>query len=230
MPRRDLWISPNHAMYLDGLLIEAKDLVNGVSIVQADRVEKVEYFHVELETHDVIIAEGALSETSSTMTVANVPQCTRIRGDVSRCGADLAHYCAPRVDEGYELEAIRRRIALRAGLTSNSEVIRIGKLRGYVDLVSVNCVEGWAQNIDHPEAPVCLDIYAGGRLIGRTLANRYRADREHSGMGSGHHSFAFTAPDGLTFPDAVEVRRSLDGTALSWSAHARKRLQPSIAA
>ena len=46
-----------------GVLIEAKDLVNGVSIVQAERVEKVEYVHVELDNHDVIIAEGALAET-----------------------------------------------------------------------------------------------------------------------------------------------------------------------
>src|SRR5665213_1715983 len=56
-PKRDLWISPHHAMYLQGVLIEAKDLVNGVSIVQAASVEKVEYFHIELETHDVIMAE-----------------------------------------------------------------------------------------------------------------------------------------------------------------------------
>ncbi len=56
-------LSPHHALYLDGMLIEAKDLINGVSIVQADRVEKVEYFHIELETHDVIIAEGALAES-----------------------------------------------------------------------------------------------------------------------------------------------------------------------
>ena len=45
------------------MLIEAKDLINGVSIVQAERVEKVEYFHIELDSHDVIIAEGALSES-----------------------------------------------------------------------------------------------------------------------------------------------------------------------
>ena len=31
--------------------------------MQAGRVGKVEDFHVELETHDVIIAEGAPSET-----------------------------------------------------------------------------------------------------------------------------------------------------------------------
>jgi hypothetical protein len=68
VPERDLWISPHHAMYfkddaVGGVLIEAKNLVNGASIVQAERVEKVEYFHIELDSHDVIIAEGALSET-----------------------------------------------------------------------------------------------------------------------------------------------------------------------
>src|SRR5208282_4623992 len=63
VPKHDLWISPNHAMYLDGMLIEAKDLVNGASIIQAESVESIEYFHVELDTHDVIIAEGALAES-----------------------------------------------------------------------------------------------------------------------------------------------------------------------
>jgi autotransporter passenger strand-loop-strand repeat protein len=28
IPRRDLWVSPNHALYLGGVLIEAKDLVH----------------------------------------------------------------------------------------------------------------------------------------------------------------------------------------------------------
>src|SRR5258708_11799893 len=68
LPRRDLWISPHHAMHFEtadseGVLIEAKDLINGVSIVQADNVDKVEYFHIELDSHDVIVAEGAPSES-----------------------------------------------------------------------------------------------------------------------------------------------------------------------
>ena len=141
VPRRDLWISPNHAMFfednLDGVLIEAKDLVNGVSIVQAERVDEVEYFHVELDTHDVLIAEGALSESfiddDSRGMFHNAHEYRTLYTDAP---AALARYCAPRRDDGYEVEAIRQRLALRAGLVPSDETARAGDLRGYVDRVT----------------------------------------------------------------------------------------------
>lgn len=64
-PQSDLYLSPNHALYIDGVLIRAKDLINGVSIVPSlppDR-EIIEYFHIVLDTHEVIFAEGAPAET-----------------------------------------------------------------------------------------------------------------------------------------------------------------------
>ncbi|RZS72770.1 Hint domain-containing protein [Phyllobacterium myrsinacearum] len=64
-PHADLYLSPNHALYVDGVLIRAKDLVNGLSIAPSlppDR-EIIEYFHIVLDTHDVIFAEGAPAET-----------------------------------------------------------------------------------------------------------------------------------------------------------------------
>jgi hypothetical protein len=92
------------------------------------------------------------------------------------------------------------------------------ELRGYIDAVSPRLIEGWAQNVDHPEAPVCLNIHVGGQLVGQTLANRYRHDLEAAGLGSGRHSFSFTPPDGLMpLPGTVEVRRSLDGAALGFA-------------
>ena len=99
VPRRDLWMSPHHAMYLEGVLIEARDLVNGVSIVQAERVEIVEYFHIELDSHDVIIAEGAPSESfiddDSRGMFQNAHEYARA---LSGCGnAPKARYYAPRL-------------------------------------------------------------------------------------------------------------------------------------
>ena len=233
-PRRDLWISPNHAMYFDstngGVLVEAKDIVNGVSIMRAERIENVEYFHIELETHDVIIAEGALSETfiddDSRGMFHNAREYRRLYGEEH---VAPAHYCAPRLDGGYELETIRQRIARRAGSSAGNEATA-GALRGFVDRVVPHLVEGWAQNADLPEAPVCLDIFVGGQLIGQVLANRYRKDLEQANLGSGCHSFRFAVPDGVTFtPGSVAVKRSLDGKALPQSAQA-KRVRKSIAA
>lgn len=63
VPVRDLRVSPEHAVYIDGVLIPARHLVNGATITQVDGTEQVEYFHVELDTHDVIYADGAPSET-----------------------------------------------------------------------------------------------------------------------------------------------------------------------
>jgi Hint domain len=64
-PHRNLYVSPNHAIYIDGVLIPVKYLVNGVSITQCapEVTEIIDYLHIELYAHDVIYAEGATAET-----------------------------------------------------------------------------------------------------------------------------------------------------------------------
>jgi len=63
LPQRDLLVSPDHCLFVDGQLIPAKLLVNGMSIVQDRSFRTVHYYHVELATHDVLLAEGLPAET-----------------------------------------------------------------------------------------------------------------------------------------------------------------------
>jgi hypothetical protein len=63
-PRADLRLTAAHAVFLDGVLIPVGNLVNGTSIVfEATDSAEIDFFHVVLEQHDVIDAEGAQCES-----------------------------------------------------------------------------------------------------------------------------------------------------------------------
>jgi hypothetical protein len=64
-PHADLYLSPAHAIYLRGILVPVKDLVNGISITQGHFADALtlQYYHIDLEDHDVLFAEGAPAET-----------------------------------------------------------------------------------------------------------------------------------------------------------------------
>ncbi|GAB0120281.1 Hint domain-containing protein [Acidisoma sp. 7E03] len=61
-PARPLLLSPDHAIFAEGVLIPVKHLLNGDSIRQMRR-RHVTYHHVELPRHAVILAEGLPAES-----------------------------------------------------------------------------------------------------------------------------------------------------------------------
>jgi hypothetical protein len=63
VPNRDLHVTKGHSLFLDDVLIPAEFLVNHRSILWNDRAREVTVYHLELDTHDVLFANGAPAES-----------------------------------------------------------------------------------------------------------------------------------------------------------------------
>lgn len=65
VPQADLYVTGNHALFVDGLLIAVGNLINGTTITrdEASEYDELEFLNIKLERHDVIYAEGAPVET-----------------------------------------------------------------------------------------------------------------------------------------------------------------------
>ncbi len=79
-PQRDLYLSPNHALLIDDVLIRVKDLVNGQSIARVSMDKLIDYYNIVLDSHDAVLAEGAAVETYL------------MRGDSYRSFTNFAEY------------------------------------------------------------------------------------------------------------------------------------------
>jgi hypothetical protein len=115
-PQADLLLSPDHAVFVDGVLIPVRHLVNGATI-RRQPCDLVTYFHVELDRHDVLLAAGLPAEsyldTGNRGTFANGGAAPRRSAAFARkvwaTGA-----CAPLVQRGRRLLAVRRALLARA--------------------------------------------------------------------------------------------------------------------
>ncbi len=209
-PARDLRVSPKHAMFLDGCLVPAECLVDGRHVVVDTACREVEYHHVELDSHDILLAEDTPSESfvddGSRAMFHNAHEHVALYPD--RPQAPVA-YCALRVENGPRLERIRQAL----GLTPDDAC----RLRGHLDDAGDGTLRGWAQDPDRPEVPVCLEILVDGAVLGHAVANLFRADLAEAGLGSGRHGFAFALPD-TAGGAALEVRRAGDHAPLGLAA------------
>ena len=126
VPHHDLRITKGHSLFLDGVLIPVECLINHRSIAWDDHAQEVEFYHIELSSHDVLLANGARAET--------------YRDDGNRwlfrnanSGWDLPPLepCAPILTGGPIVDAIWRRLLDRSGprpampLTGDADLHRL---------------------------------------------------------------------------------------------------------
>jgi len=114
VPHRDLYLSPSHALYLDGVLVCVGGLVNDRSIVRCAKgeLDLLSYFHLELEGHHVILAEGAPAE--SLLVDRMVPFAPIwFGGTKSKFASRLRSAISPWVDRRKVADKVRDRLDLR---------------------------------------------------------------------------------------------------------------------
>lgn len=210
LPRRALTVSPGHSVLVDGTLLLAKTLVNGITITQPRPVADVAYYLIEFTRHDCLLAEGTWAESFADGpglrdNFHNAAEFFRLYPAYE--SPDEITLCAPRPEHGPALEAALRPIVDRAAGG------RLGKLRGNIDRIDGRRVEGWAQDVNWPELPQLLEFSAQGMVLGQALACHGRRDLEEAGIGIGRAHFIFIAPD--DFPrTALRVCRAMDRAAI----------------
>jgi len=113
-PRRALRMSPDHAVYVDGILIPVGLLINGRGIAQED-VAEVTYYHVELTEHEVLYAEGMSCEsylaTGDASGFDNNGGAVALHPVFAPAAIWETMGCAPLIRHGARLDAVRERLA-----------------------------------------------------------------------------------------------------------------------
>jgi hypothetical protein len=119
IPFRDLHVSPNHALFLDEVLVPARLLVNGLTIIRQRWWREVTYVHLELERHGLLVSEGALTESyldDGNRHLFDTPGLVPIdAGFATRRGGTADAFAPVLQADDERLHAIRMRIGLRAG-------------------------------------------------------------------------------------------------------------------
>ena len=119
VPARDLYLSPEHAVLWDGLLVPIRLLVNHATIQRQDR-RSVTYYHVELETHDILLAENlpveSYLDTGNRGMFANAVGPLVLHPDLTNDqDRREAQSCFPFADEATRVHPIWQALVARAG-------------------------------------------------------------------------------------------------------------------
>lgn len=128
VPHHDLRVTKAHAIYIDDVLIPVEFLVNHRSILWDDHAQAVSLYHLELDTHDVLVANGAPAESYR-------DDGNRWLFDNANSGWDLPPQepCAPILTGGPIVDRIWRLLLERDGPRNGLQLTRDANLQVLAD-------------------------------------------------------------------------------------------------
>jgi hypothetical protein len=115
-PSADLCLTALHAVYVDGFLMPVGDLVNGTSIMfeVADERDTLDFFNIELDSHDILDVQGAFCESLYRATTERCAPLLRFTGGRSKLRSHLRSVASIVVDRRQPIDIIRDNLEERA--------------------------------------------------------------------------------------------------------------------
>ena len=181
IPARDLRVSPGHAVAIGGVLVKAERLVNGATILR-ETVPSVTYWHVELDSHDLLLADGMAAESyvecGNRLAFENGGPVTALHPEFDALAEHAANTCLPLVTDGAALATLREGLIARAGALFSSDPA-VALLADGVALEPVS-VAGRRYSFRVPDGTASLRLVSRSAIAGEVLAES--TDRRRLGV------------------------------------------------
>jgi hypothetical protein len=202
-PHSDVFLSPDHAVFADGVLVPIRHLENGTTIARLP-CDEVTYFHVELARHDVLLAQGLPAE--SYLDTGNRAEFDGIAAPPDprralRIWRQRA--CAPLCLSGPVLARLRARLAARAAaLVPQADMGWTIHLDAGFPLAPERRGEAWRFDLTAPATPRLVspafvpsvrvpgleDHRCLGVPVARLIADGHELPLDHAALGPGWHA------------------------------------------
>jgi len=115
-PDADLCLTALHAVYVDDCLMPAGDLVNGTSIIfeAADGRDRLDFFNIELDRHDVLDVHGAYCESMYRTATDRCAPFLHFTGRRSKLQSHMRSVASLVIDRRQPIDIIRDKLEERA--------------------------------------------------------------------------------------------------------------------